>query len=306
VTSPTTTAANRVRSPERGATGPSGGGAAVGKPPPGRSTVAVGTPGAPTTGAPVAKPKPPPPAAEGGHDEAAPAGGGGGGANDPAKAKMKDKLAFFATKIHLNPAAPGGGLVKMVQTKHTTHEEKKEKRAKALFDSESESATEHMLAFKENDIARVISQEEEWWFVELHGKEGYVPANYFEVIADEAAPHDTPPPAVAAPEAAHEAPSKHEDAPPPAAAPAVSSKPPPPAHVDNSGKIQEEIDEPDAEFAVAQFDFDDSQAPEGSTPLSVKEGDIVKIEVGGEAEWWYVSRNGVSGYIPSNYVELRK
>jgi len=40
------------------------------------------------------------------------------------------------------------------------------------------------------------------------------------------------------------------------------------------------------------------------TELSFKQGDILFITEQDDSGWWYAELNGVSGFVPNNYVEL--
>ena len=54
-------------------------------------------------------------------------------------------------------------------------------KAVAICDFEPDESFTNALTFKEGDVFFVMDKtNEEWYYAELDGKEGYVPANYLE------------------------------------------------------------------------------------------------------------------------------
>mmetsp|Transcript_26571 Transcript_26571/g.44608 ORF Transcript_26571/g.44608 Transcript_26571/m.44608 type:complete len:1023 (-) Transcript_26571:177-3245(-) len=52
--------------------------------------------------------------------------------------------------------------------------------AKGLYDFTAEESEE--LTFKAGDMMRILEQDPEWWVAEIHGKRGFVPANYVQIV----------------------------------------------------------------------------------------------------------------------------
>ncbi|KAJ8456921.1 hypothetical protein ONZ51_g11835 [Trametes cubensis] len=135
----------------------------------------------------------------------------------------------------------------------------------------------------EGELIEQIEQlDEGWWSGVGAGgtKQGLFPANYVELIEQEAAAPATPPPP--------------SPPPPPPAPPA----PPAPAHHEPEPAAEEDL----GSWAIALYDYDAGEDNE----ISFKEGDrITHIEAASEDWWQGTDPHGNVGLFPANYVELQ-
>jgi len=127
---------------------------------------------------------------------------------------------------------------------------------------------------KGQTVELIDSSNNDWWYVKIGGKEGYVPANY---LTKKEAPATAAPPPVA----------KKRSVPQVAARPSAV-KPGPPKPVPRGAKKK---------LYRALADYHDEAG------LSFHEGDTLEL-IDDSDDWWFVKLGSIEGWAPSTYLEL--
>ncbi|KZP01525.1 hypothetical protein CALVIDRAFT_8603 [Calocera viscosa TUFC12733] len=192
------------------------------------------------------------------------------------------------------PAPPSADELEEVTTQVATMQvaESHPPGPKAIVTFSYEAAEGNEIDLNEGETIYGVEQlDEGWWSATTaSGKTGLFPANYVELLEDDAAAESAAPPAPPPPPAPVAEP-EHEEL----AAPAPP--PPPPAAPRPTAA------EPAKPFAIAQFEYEAAEDNE----ISFAEGQkIIDLEFVSDDWWSGRVEGGAQGLFPANYVELQE
>ncbi|CAG8066716.1 unnamed protein product [Penicillium olsonii] len=160
---------------------------------------------------------------------------------------------------------------------------------RAQIQYDYEKAEDNEIELREGEYVTEIEMvDEDWWVgVNSRGERGLFPANYVEVVDDEAA-H--------APAPVHDEP---EPEPIPTPAPAPAAVPPPPAPAAAAAPAAA-VPASKGRTATALYDYEAAEDNEIGFPENAK---ISNVEFPDD-DWWLGEYNGRQGLFPANYVQL--